>query len=102
MPHVYSIITNSAFSPETVKMMGQVFDRAWASIEPHYDQRPDTEMEMARLALAKAIVMFAGLGNTDPETLRRKALRIMQMPSGGDADGTARTSSDGRTRHAAS
>ncbi|MFM9846424.1 MAG: hypothetical protein ACKVP3_04605 [Hyphomicrobiaceae bacterium] len=73
-------------------MMGEVFDRAWASIEPHYDERPDSEMELARLALAKAVVMFAGLGNTDAETLRGKALRIVQMPSAADADGVASTS----------
>jgi hypothetical protein len=83
--HVYSIISNAAFSPETVQMMGEVFDRAWASLEPQYDEHPDQEMELARLALAKAVVMFAGLGNTDPEVLKRKALRIMQMPSAADA-----------------
>ena len=99
MPHVYSIILNSAFPPETVKMMGEVFDRAWASIKPQYDERPDTEMEMARLALAKAVVMFAGLGNTDPETLRRKALRLMQMPAAANADGIV-SSKAGPTTHA--
>jgi hypothetical protein len=62
-------------------MMGEVFDSAWTSIEHHYDERPDAELELARLALAKAVVMFAGLGNTDPEVLKRKALRIVQMPS---------------------
>ena len=92
MPHVYSIISKSAFPPETVKMMGEVFDRAWASIEHHYDERRTTEVELARLALAKAVVMFAGLGNTDPETLERKALLIVQMPSASDAHGFARTS----------
>lgn len=99
MPHVYSIITNAAFPPETVKMMGEVFDRAWASIEHEYEERPDTKTELARLALAKAIVMFAGLGNTDPETLERKALRLIQKPISADADRSA-SSSAGHNTHA--
>ena len=67
-------------------MMGEVFDRAWASIEQQYENRPDTKIELARLALAKAVVMFDGLGNTDPVTLQRKALRLMQMPSTDDSE----------------
>ena len=89
MPHVYSIIHQSAFPPETVTMMGEAFDHAWELIEPQYEERPQTETELARLALAKAVVMLAGLGNTDPDTLQRKALRLMQMPSATDADGIA-------------
>ena len=99
MPHVYSIIHRSAFPPETVTMMGEVFERAWASIEPQYEKGPDTETELARLALAKAVVMFAGLGNTDPGILQRKALRLMQMPSAANIDGIV-NSSAGRTTHA--
>ena len=45
VPHVYSIIHRSAFPPETVTMMGEVFERAWASIEPQYEKKPDTETE---------------------------------------------------------
>ena len=91
MPHVYSIIANSAFPPEIVKMMGEVFDHAWASLEPQYEEQPDAEVDLARLALAKAVVMFAGLGDTEPEILKRKALRMM-VPSGADPDWRAGTS----------
>jgi hypothetical protein len=62
VPRVYSLIANAAFPPETVKLMGEVFDHTWASIQPQYEERPDTETELARLALAKAVVMLAGLG----------------------------------------
>jgi hypothetical protein len=86
MPHVYSIITNSAFAPDTVKMMGEVFDQAWVALEPEYADRRDAEIELARLALAKAIILFAQLGNNDPDTLKRKALRIVTAPS---PEGTA-------------
>ena len=81
MPHVYSIIHQSAYSPDTVNMMGKVFDQAWKSIEPEYQGHRDAEIELARLALAKAVVLFAGLGNTDPEVLKGKAVRVMRMPS---------------------
>jgi hypothetical protein len=80
VPHVYSIISNAAFSPDTVRMMGEVFDQAWDSIEADYDGAREAEVELARLALAKAVVLFAGLGNSDPEQLKGKALRIMKMP----------------------
>ena len=96
VPHVYSIIHQSAFPPEIVTMMGEAFDHAWESIEPQYEQRPHTETELARLALAKAVVMLAGLGNTDPETLQRKALRLMQMPSAADAAGISRPTANAK------
>jgi hypothetical protein len=70
-------------------MMGEVFDRAWASIEHRYDERRGAEVELARFALAKAVVMFAGLGHTDPEALMQNALRIVQTPSAPDADAVA-------------
>lgn len=81
MPHVYSIIHQSAFSPETVRMMGEVFDQAWESIRPEYQKHRDAEIELARLALAKAVVLFAGLGNTDREVLKNKAVRVLRMPT---------------------
>lgn len=99
MPHVDSIIHQSAFPPETVTMMGEVFDRAWASIQSQYEERPDTETELARLALAKAVVTFVELGTTDPDTLQRRALRLVQMPPAASADGII-SSSAGRTPHA--
>jgi hypothetical protein len=81
VPHVYSIINQAAFSPDAVKIMGQVFDEAWDAIEPDYREQRAVEIELARLALAKAVVLFASLGNTDPEVLRSKAMRILRMPS---------------------
>lgn len=81
MPHVYSIVHQSAFSPDMVKMMGEAFDQAWASIEPAYQGQRDAEIELARLALAKAVVLFTGLGTTDPEALKGKAMRVLGLPS---------------------
>ena len=92
MPHVYSIIANSAFAPETVKTMGQAFDQAWEALEPDFADRREAEIELARLALAKAVVLFAGLGNSDAATLKRKALQIVKAPPSEEAVGRARSS----------
>ena len=62
-------------------MMGEAFDQAWASIEPAYGEHGKAEIEVTRLALAKAIVMFVHLGNTDPDVLKEKALRVLKAPS---------------------
>ena len=59
VPHIYSIIHQAAFPPDTVKMMGDAFDQAWESLEPQYRGHPEVEMELARLALAKAVILFA-------------------------------------------
>jgi hypothetical protein len=66
--------------------MGKAFDEAWDTIEPEYTNRRDAEIELARLALAKAVVLFAGLGNNDPETLKHKALKIVQAPRSADSE----------------
>ena len=81
MPHVNSIISGAAFAPPTVKLMGQVFDDAWAAIELDYQERRPAEIDLARLALAKAIVTFAALGNDDPQILKSKALSVLRAPS---------------------
>ena len=61
--------------------MGQVFDDAWATIEPEYEEMRPAEIDLARLALAKAIITFAALGNDDPQVLKSKALSVLRAPS---------------------
>ena len=81
MPHSHNLIFDTAFLPATIKMMGEAFDRAWASIESAYSEQRVAEIESTRLALAKAIVLFTGLGHTDPDVLKEKALRVLKTPS---------------------
>lgn len=78
MPHAYNFIFDTAFPSTTVKMMGEAFDDAWASIEPAYKEQRAAQIEATRLALAKAIVLFTGLGHTDPDVLKRKALGVLK------------------------
>ena len=80
MPHVYSIISQSAFTSDTVKMMGKVFDQVWDSIEPDYREHREAEIDLARLALAKSVVLLVCLGNTDPDVLKGRALHVMKVP----------------------
>jgi len=81
VPHSHNFFFDTAFLPATVRMMGEAFDQAWASIEPAYSEQRVAEIESTRLALAKAIVMFTHLGNTDPDVLKEKALRVLKTPS---------------------
>jgi hypothetical protein len=80
VPHVYSIIPQSAFTSDTAKMMGKVFDQVWDAIEPEYREHREAEIDLARLALAKSLMLLVYLGNTDPDVLKGKALHVMKLP----------------------
>ena len=63
------------FEPDTVKVLKQALDEAWARIAPSIvpDRVDDT-----RLSLAHAIVAHAGTGACDCETLKAAALDSVQ------------------------
>ncbi len=64
------------FAPETVKVLKQAFDEAWASMGPSV--APD-RVDDTRLSLAHAIVAHAGAGgDSDCETLKAAALEAVQ------------------------
>jgi hypothetical protein len=67
------LLDAAPFEPETVKVLKQAFDEAWARIAPSIvpDRVDDT-----RLSLAHAIVAHAGTG--DCETLKAAALDAVQ------------------------
>jgi hypothetical protein len=77
-PH--DLIIETAFLPATVKLMGEAFTDAWGSIEHEYKALDETEIEAARLALAKAVVLFAGLGNSERVALKAKELHRAGAP----------------------
>ena len=78
IPDAERLIIETAFLPATVKLMGEAFTDAWCSIEHEYTALDETEIEAVRLALAKAVVLFAGLGNSERGALKSKALGVMQ------------------------
>jgi hypothetical protein len=61
--------------PDTVKVLQQALDEAWASIAS--TTRPDM-IENTRLSLAHAIVAHAALGDVDREALIAAALDAVQ------------------------
>jgi hypothetical protein len=69
------LLDAAPFEPDTVKVLKQAFDEAWARIAPSIvpDRVDDT-----RLSLAHAIVAHAGTGNCDCETLKAAAVDAVQ------------------------
>jgi hypothetical protein len=62
-------ITNAAYRPETLKVMYQAFDDAWAEVTPSIGADPGS-VEMARLSLADIML---GLAKTQP--IEREGLK---------------------------
>lgn len=75
------LIENAVFDPTTLDVMASTVDQVWANIEHQYDGRRTAEVELARLALAKAVIYFAGLGVRDANVLKGMALGVMKVPS---------------------
>ena len=69
-----ALIDGASFGPETVKAMGEAFDRAWARIAPTFS---DKEVETARLMLAELMLSIATEGDTDVEDLQDRAIIAM-------------------------
>ncbi len=69
------LLDAAPFEPDTVKVLKQAFDEAWACIAPSIvpDRIDDT-----RLSLAHAIVAHAGTGDCDCESLKTAALDAVQ------------------------
>ena len=58
------------FDPETVALLRETLDDAWASL------RPEQRARMSRTLLAEGIIKSATEGERDPERLRDAALEI--------------------------
>jgi len=72
------LIDGASFGPETVRAMGQAFDQAWAEIAGHFGDSP-TQIEIARLKLAEALLSVATDGSTDVAALKAGALQAMAL-----------------------
>lgn len=67
------------FSPETVKMMGEVFDDVWAMVEPTYADHKPGEIKLARATLARRIIWLAERGQNDPDVLKTMARKTLTV-----------------------
>ena|SRR5690349_1208821 len=70
------LIDGAAFGPETLKVVGQAFDQAWAEIATTFGSDP-FQVENARQMLAEALLSVATERCTDVDVLKRAALQAM-------------------------
>ena len=66
----------AAFGPQTLKVIGQAFDEAWANIAGNFGGEP-LRVQAARLKLANAILENAGAGQRDCAALKEAALKSL-------------------------
>jgi hypothetical protein len=71
------VLEGASFSPETLKVVGEAFDDAWASIAHLYGS--ELEIERARLRLANSILAVAALHEHNVEALKKAALAHMAI-----------------------
>jgi hypothetical protein len=69
------LIDSASFGPDTLKVIGQAFDEAWASIEGNIGC--DQQREASRLRLASALLSVAGDDSRDVEVLKKAAFKEM-------------------------
>jgi hypothetical protein len=72
------LIEGSAFGPETMSVVSQAFDQAWATIEDHF-QGDEKSIEAARLRLAHAVLVVAHEDIGGVERLKQHALELMAL-----------------------
>jgi len=72
------LIAGAAFAPQTVKAMEQAFDQAWAEIAGNFGDTP-SEIQSARLSLARAMLSAATEAGCDVATLKDRALQMMAL-----------------------
>jgi hypothetical protein len=72
----HQLITDSTYSPEQIKALGEAFDGAWARIAPDVGTTP-ASIEAARLKLADTVLSLANGGTINPEQLKEAALKKM-------------------------
>jgi hypothetical protein len=89
------LIDGASFGPETLKAVGEAFDKAWEQIAGNFSGDAQS-IEAARLKLAQAILSIADDSSRDVETLKNGGLQAMaqdyrtpQVKPASPPDGTA-------------
>ena len=65
------------YDPDTLKKLGETFDRAWAAIAVNFT---GSSCDAARLQLATNILEFAADGECNLLELKCRAISAMQLP----------------------
>jgi hypothetical protein len=71
------LIDKAAYGPDTLKVLFEAFDKAWAKLNPGIGNDPAT-IEAARVRLAEVILSFASPDSTDADRLAALALDVMK------------------------
>jgi hypothetical protein len=77
MAKAQQMIWDATYDAATVKLLGQVFDDAWAVVAPKYSSPLTIEAE--RLKLANIVLNLAATGERDPTVLTDKAVRTLTV-----------------------
>ena len=72
------MVVGASFKPETIKVMAEAFDAAWAAIADNFQGHPE-QIEAARTALARAVLSVASEDSKDVKALKDGALQAMAM-----------------------
>jgi hypothetical protein len=86
----YLITKGRVFEPETVLLLVEAFDGAWAAVR-RFDGINDQNREEIRQALAKRIVELWDASNSDPKTTADAALASFNLKKP-DAEASAEIS----------
>ena len=71
------LIEGSTFGPETMRVVSQAFDEAWASIQDQF--KGEAKIADARLRLAHAVLVVAHEDIADAERLKSHALELIVL-----------------------
>ena len=72
------LVDGASFGPDALKAIGQAFDLAWAEIANNFGN-DTSDVEKARLRLAKALLSVAHEDSREVDVLKRAALQRMAL-----------------------
>ena len=78
MTNARKLIDRSAFDPDTVKMMGDVLEGAWAIVEPAFRAQSSATIDSARSMIATTVLSFVAAGLVSPDVLRDEAVSVVK------------------------
>ena len=73
-----TLIADSSYGPDTLKVLFQAFDEAWKEIAPRTSQ-DEVAVEAARLKLASIVLIVATNESRDAEQIKNTALILMNI-----------------------
>jgi hypothetical protein len=80
-----ALISAASYGPETLKVIYQAFDAAWAEIAHHFEGH-QAQVDAARERLAHAVLAVADEHSPDAHALKKTALQVLAMSYGRKLD----------------